>query len=194
MELWGANLSRARLTGADLTGASLAGANLRGADLIHANLSSAVLSWANLSSAVLIKAILIEAKLYGATLVETDLTDADLTGCHVYGISAWNLDLERTKQQNLVITAGGPTVTVDNIEVAQFIYLLLGNEKIRDDVVDVRRFAEQLRLGAPTRSRISSVERLIEVLEDEIVRPAEAKFNDWLNFNSTARGYVSSRS
>jgi len=145
VELWGANLSRARLTGA----------NLRGADLIHANLSSAVLSWANLSSAVLIKAILIEAKLYGATLVETDLTDADLTGCHVYGISAWNLDLERTKQQNLVITAGGPTVTVDNIEVAQFIYLLLGNEKIRDDVVDVRRFAEQLRLGAPTRSRLS---------------------------------------
>jgi hypothetical protein len=34
--------------------------------------------------------------------------------------------LERTKQQNLVITRRGESsVTVDNIEVAQFIYLLL---------------------------------------------------------------------
>jgi hypothetical protein len=44
--------------------------------------------------------------------------------------------LDGTKQQNLVITrADEPTVTVDNIEVAQFIYLLLHNEKIRD-VID----------------------------------------------------------
>ena len=65
-------------------------------------------------------------------LVGTDLTGANLTGCQIYGISAWRLKLERTKQQNLVITGGDePAVTVDNIEVAQFIYLLLHNEKIR---------------------------------------------------------------
>jgi hypothetical protein len=61
---------------------------------------------------------------------------ADLTGCHIYGVSAWGLNLDGAKQQNLVITKDDePTVTVDNIEVAQFIYLLLHNEKIRD-VVD----------------------------------------------------------
>ena len=37
---------------------------------------------------------------------------------------------EGAKQQNLVITPEDvPAITVDNIEVAQFVYLLLHNEK-----------------------------------------------------------------
>jgi hypothetical protein len=49
--------------------------------------------------------------------------DADLTGCRVYGVSAWDLKLERIEQQNLIITPENePAITVDNIEVAQFIY------------------------------------------------------------------------
>src|SRR5215831_1472745 len=71
-----------------------------------------------------------------AQLVDTDFTGADLTGCRIFGISAWRLKLEGDKQQNLVITAWNePAITVDNIEVAQFVYLLLHNEKIRD-VID----------------------------------------------------------
>jgi hypothetical protein len=43
---------------------------------------------------------------------------------------------KKTKQQDLIITdVDEPTVTVDDIEVAQFVYLLLHNEKIRD-VID----------------------------------------------------------
>jgi Pentapeptide repeats (8 copies) len=188
-ELWEANLSRARLTGADLTGASLAGANLRGADLIHANLSRAALSWANLSSAVLIKANLIEAKLYGATLVETDLTDADLTGCRIYGVSAWRLKLERTIQQNLVITGPGePEVTVDNIEVAQFIYLLLHNEKIRD-VIDTIGRKGVLLLGRFTEGRIEILERLREELRNRGYLPIIFNFDkpETKNFTETVR-------
>jgi len=51
-----------------------------------------------------------------------------------YGISAWKLKgLQTAKQSNLIITYWGiPVVTVDNLEVAQFIYLLLHSEKIRD--------------------------------------------------------------
>ena len=43
---------------------------------------------------------------------------------------------EGAKQQNLAITSvDEPEITVDNIEVAQFIYFLLHNQKIRD-VID----------------------------------------------------------
>ena len=83
---------------------------------------------ADLSEAILINARLSAAKLHranlqGAILIGADFSGADLTGCRIHGVSAWRLKIEGIKQQNLVITrADEPTVTVDNIEVAQFIY------------------------------------------------------------------------
>jgi len=51
----------------------------------------------------------------------------------VYGISVWGLRLSEAIQLNLIITPPEePAITVDNLEVAQFIYLLVHNEKIRD--------------------------------------------------------------
>jgi Pentapeptide repeats (8 copies) len=122
------------------------------------DLSEADLSKANLRRAVLHRADLRGADLRGAdleaaTLVDTDLTGADLTGCRIYGVSAWGLKLERTKQQNLVITRlDEPEITVDNIEVAQFVYLLLHNQKIRD-VIDTIGKKGVLLLGRFTEGR-----------------------------------------
>ena len=66
-------------------------------------------------------------------MVETNLVDAILTDCRIYGISAWGVTLSAgTTQQGLIITPENePAVTVDDLEVAQFVYLLLHNEKIR---------------------------------------------------------------
>jgi uncharacterized protein YjbI with pentapeptide repeats len=154
--LEGANLTGANLDRAELYETNLQGANLRDANLYMANLSRADFRGANLSGAL----------LDSATLVRTDLTDTDLTGCRIYGISAWSLKLERTKQQNLVITpADEPTVTVDNIEVAQFIYLLLHNEKIRD-VIDTIGKKGVLLLGRFTKGRMVVLERLRDKLRD----------------------------
>jgi hypothetical protein len=154
-----ANLIKADLRGADLRKADLSNAHLcladlRGANLAFANLTAANLSGANLSG----------AHLWGTTLVDADLTDADLTGCFVHGVSAWNLKLERTKQQNLVVTKHDePQITVDNIEVAQFVYLLLHNKKIRD-VIDTIGKKGVLLLGRFTEGRIQILERLREKL------------------------------
>jgi hypothetical protein len=104
-------------------GLDLSGADLRGADLSRVNFSGANLTSAKLSG----------ANLRRATLTDTNLSGADLTDCSIYGISAWKLNLEETTQADLVISdEGEPIITVDNIEVAQFVYLLLHNEKIRD--------------------------------------------------------------
>jgi uncharacterized protein YjbI with pentapeptide repeats len=171
--LFRANLGgefRANLGGANLSGANLAMANLRLAHLVDADLSGADLTQAHLNGANLGGAILIGAKLSGAdlamaTLVETNLVDAVLTGCRVYGVSAWNLTLSKdAKQQDLVITDGGePEVTVDNIEVAQFIYLLLHNEKIRD-VIDTVTSKVVLILGRFTPERKAVLDAIREEL------------------------------
>jgi hypothetical protein len=144
--LSGANLREAYLHAANLRRATLSGANLRDADLREANLSGADLRGADLRG----------ANLSWASLVDADITDADLTGCRIYGVSAWGLKLsDETKQRNLIIRREGePEITVDNIEVAQFVYLLLHNEKIRD-VIDTITSKVVLILGRFTPERKS---------------------------------------
>lgn len=126
-DLNAANLTQANLSWADLSGASLFDANLTGADL-----SSADLLLANLNDANLNGAILTEAKLTGAMLINTNFTNAVLNGCAVYGISAWDLNLAGAQQLDLDISRWNePAITVDNLEVAQFIHLLLHNEQVQ---------------------------------------------------------------
>ena len=174
-----ANLTRANLTGAtlfqidlteaDLTEADLSNAILWGAFLINANFTKATLikaglPEANLTDANLTKGNLTGASLERATLVNTNLTGADLTGCRIYGISAWDLKLEGSKQQSLVITRDNePEITVDNIEVAQFIYLLLHNDKIRQ-VIDTITSKAVLILGRFTDERKAVLDALREEL------------------------------
>jgi uncharacterized protein YjbI with pentapeptide repeats len=168
-DLSGNFLNRARLLGTKLVGTKLVGstlseADLRKTDLSHADLSGADLSGADLKEANLSGANLRGANLSTATLVSTDLTGADLTGCLVYGVSAWNLQLDRTKQQNLVITGERePEITIDNIEVAQFIYLMLHNQKVRD-VIDTITSKVVLILGRFTNER----KAVLDALRDEL--------------------------
>jgi Pentapeptide repeats (8 copies) len=166
-----ANLWLAKLRGADLSGAYLDGANLSSADLIGANLGKAILRDADLSGAHLRGANLRGANLNSANLVETRLTDADLTGCRIYGVAAWGLKLQGAKQQNLIITTNyEPEVTVDNIEVAQFIYLLLHNEKIRD-VINTITSKVVLILGRFAAERKAVLDALREELRKRDLLP-----------------------
>jgi hypothetical protein len=161
-----ADLHRANLSEANLREADLTGADLFEADLSTANLSGATLHEANLRRADLNRADLNGADLRSAILVSADLTCVDLTGCRIHGVSAWDLKLEGAKQQDLVITRpSDPKITVDNIEVAQFIYLLLHNEKIRD-VIDTIGKKGVLLLGRFTEGRMVVLERLREKLRD----------------------------
>jgi len=158
-----ANLIKANLSGANLSGADLTDADFRAANLSDANLREADLIFADLSGADLSRATLQGADLSAASLVEANLTNADLTSCCVYGVSAWELKLEGTKQQNLVITHGEPAITVDDIEVAQFVYLLLHNERIRG-VIDTITSKAVLILGRFTDARKAVLDALREEL------------------------------
>jgi hypothetical protein len=182
--LFDANLRGANLSGATLFGTNLMEANLTGANLTEADLAGAEFTWANLT-----KADLTGASLRNTILVDTDLSGADLTCCRVYGVSAWGLKLEGTKQQNLVITREDEsTVTVDNVEVAQFVYLLLHNEKIRD-VIDTIGKKGVLLLGRFTEGRMVVLERLREKLRSLGFVPMVFNFDkpETKDFSETVR-------
>ena len=160
-----ASMGNARLPHADLEGASLSGAMLFMADLSHANLRSARLMDANLTWADLRHAVLRDALLEGAILVGARLQDADLSGARIYGIAAWNVKTnEGTRQDNLVITREDePDITVDDLEVAQFVYLLLRNAKIRN-VIDTIGKKGVLILGRFTAER----KAVLEAIRDKL--------------------------
>jgi hypothetical protein len=146
--LRGANLKVAELKGANLVEADLCGANLAGAHIREANLRNAFLPrtifkgcdfrGANLAGANLMGANLIGANLMGVDLrhsniVQAKIDRAKISESKIYGISVWDLDGEFQEQKELIITPDKESIiTVDNIKVAQFIYLLLNNKEIRD--------------------------------------------------------------
>jgi hypothetical protein len=188
--LTGANLFEANLSGANLSGANLCEADLQGADLSGADLFEAKLHLARLIHARLRQANLIRAALFGADLSWADLswanlTGADLqraslvdTGCRIYGVSAWGLNLKGAKQQNLIITPGRahsrrslssaenvPEITADDIEVAQFLYLLLHNEKLQR-VINAINTKAVLILGRFTAERKTVLDALREKLRE----------------------------
>lgn len=152
------NLENANLSGAHLIGAFINRTNLRGANLRGATLSGAQLALCDLR-----EANLTDANLMSASFIGCDLRGADISKAKVYGISAWDLQTSGLVQDDLVITRGGPTVTADNIEVAQFLYVLLQNSKIRD-IIDTIGRKSVLILGRFTPERKSVLDAIRERL------------------------------
>jgi uncharacterized protein YjbI with pentapeptide repeats len=153
------NLHSARLVGADLTRADFFGATMTSADL-----SAAYLEGANFTRANLNDARLAEADLRLAIATDTTFNRADLTRCRVYGMSVWNTEMDGACQRDLVITRSDENpVTTDNLQVAQFLYLLLNNRAIRDVIETVGRKAILI-LGRFTHDRKALLERIRDEL------------------------------
>jgi Pentapeptide repeats (8 copies) len=156
-----ADLTSARLWKADLTAAKCAGANFATANLSITTLRETDLSTANLNG----------AELNYAILVETNLKEANLTGCSIYGISIWDVHLQGAIQANLVITLPNePIITVDSLEIAQFLYLLLHNEKVRE-VINTINSNIVLILGRFTPERKPALEAIRDELRKQHYLP-----------------------
>lgn len=162
----GSKLQGSSLRNAQLSGIRLMEADLRGADLTGANLTAAKLQQANLAGSNLQGASLRGANLERAHVVGANFEGADLCGSRVYGVSAWDVKFNENDnlRRDLVVTpVNQPDVTVDNIEVAQFVYLLLSNPKIRG-VIDTVCKKGVLILGRFTDERKAVLNALREEL------------------------------
>ncbi|MFH0343320.1 MAG: pentapeptide repeat-containing protein [Chromatiales bacterium] len=152
--LSGCDFSRTTLRDAHFPSSDLSGTVLRQADLTRANLSGAVLDGADLTG----------ASLMGTTMVNTSLRGATLVDVVIHGIAAWDITTdEKTQQQNLIIGRDG--FSVDNIEVAQFLNLLLHNEKI-SPMIDATTSKTILILGRFSPERKTVLDGLREGLRE----------------------------
>ncbi len=171
-----AYLHNAKLTNAKLWKADLTAAKLNGAEIIDANLTMATLRETDCSDANFAEAILDHA-----ILVEANLRQANLAGCSVCGLSAWNIDLEGTKQTDLIITSPSePTITVDTLEVAQFIYLLLNSKQLHTTITRITSNIVLI-LGRFTPERKPALEAIRDGLRERQYTPLLFNFEKALS-------------
>jgi hypothetical protein len=124
-------------------------AKLTGANLIKSNLTRANLQGANLTD---------------ARLISTVIDGAIISECSIFGASVWDLSGKFGEQKDLIITKqSDPVITVDNIKIAQFVYLILNNEEIRD-VINTLTTKSVLILGRFTPERKVVLDSLREAL------------------------------
>ena len=185
------NLLRVNLSDSDFRNADIRRTNLREADLSRSNMNGAQLYRANLNRSILTDAKLAGANLYRAYLSRADMRRADLrgaelghsvlvssdidgsrlTGARVHGISVWALKGTPADQADLVITSDDEAaITVDNLKVAQFIYLLLANEEIRG-VIDTITSKVVLILGRFSADRKPVLDALRNALRTRDLSP-----------------------
>ncbi|HEX8651563.1 MAG TPA: pentapeptide repeat-containing protein [Pyrinomonadaceae bacterium] len=184
-DLTDAILSESILEGADLSDAILLGTSFLSADMWDANFSGAELFGAQFHYSDLTGANLSDADLTNAMFIETNLSNANLEASSIYGISVWNVNLDGANQSNLIITREHePTITVDNLEIAQFIYLLLNNQKIRE-VIDSITSKVVLILGRFTPERKEILDAIREALRSRNYLPILFDFNKLSSRNLT---------
>lgn len=134
------------------------------ASITHAMLAEADFQEANLRATDFSGSDLSEAILTGANLVEANLEKAKLNGCNIYGVSVWKAKLSESQQQNLIITPDGePTITIDNLKIAQFVYLILNNSEIRE-VIDTLTSKTVLILGRFSAERKVVLDKIRDTL------------------------------
>ena len=125
-----------------------------------------------------------------SNLVEADFRGANLSGARVYGVSAWGLRTdETTLQRDLVITPEDePRVTTDDIEVAQFVYLLLRSDKIRN-VIDTVGKKAVLVSGRFTEGRLAILDSVRTALRARNYVPVVFNFDkpETRDFTETIR-------
>jgi len=130
----------------------------------NCDLSSTLFTSGKIINSELNKTILNRVDFRNTQLTSDIFTDCDLSKSKIFGVSAWKLSLINTTQEDLRISDDGePKITIDNIEVAQFIYLLLNNEKLRN-VISTITSKVVLILGRFTTDRM----RILNLLRDEL--------------------------
>jgi hypothetical protein len=168
------DLRKAHLDYSNFSGFDLSNCDFSGALMRWANIGNTILRGSNLSRCSLIKSTLRGSECQGAlfcfanleycSLVDTNVDGADFSDSRVFGSAVWSIVGKPSCQSNLIITPSGePTITVDELVVAQFMYTMLSNNRIRS-VLDTITSKVVLILGrfSPDRKAV------LDAIRDEL--------------------------
>lgn len=140
----------------DLKGCKLGNANLWGTSLIGAKMNNSI--------------------LHHACLSQADLSRADLTKSNIYGISVWNIITDRNTIIKDLIISEDPLFTVDDIEIAQFIWLITNNKKI-SNLITTMKTKSVLILGSFDAQSKLVLNKIKEILPNYDFVPIIFNFN-----------------
>jgi hypothetical protein len=160
----GITLDAARLRYANLSNADLSGAHVRQADLTGARLVGALMGGASIFGSNLSGADLTGAVLAATCIVQTNIEGSVFDGAMVYGIAAWDLHGRAASSDSLSISAND-SVTVSDLRLAQFVYLMLENSEIRN-VIDTLTSKVVLLLGRFTGGH----KQVLEMMRGEFLK------------------------
>jgi uncharacterized protein YjbI with pentapeptide repeats len=154
-DLRGADLSQAYINFGSFNGAKMQHvdldeidmecASIQGADLSYSSFSyaragelhaqDADLSYARLMHSDFNHAEFIGTDLTCAMLIGNDFSFATFEGARVFGSSAWGLNMEGANQSRLLVSEKtSAPIWVDDLEIAQFVHLLLDHKKLRNAI------------------------------------------------------------
>lgn len=168
--------------GADMENALLDGALVAGCSFRQCAMTSARVTGADMSGCNLTG-----ADLSSAHFAHTNLRSANLSGARIYGVNCWDVTITNdTVQQDLIISLPGePTISVDDIRVAQFLHLILNNENLRT-VIDTVGQKAVLILGRFGDGGVEVLKGVASALRDngyipmlfDFSRPADKSWTD----------------
>jgi len=108
-------------------------------------------------------ATLCDTSLMATLLIRTKLKGATLEGCRVHGAAVWKTETDaHTTQKNLIVTdLNDPTVTTDNLDIAQFIHLMINPSAVRE-MIDTMTGKAVLLLGRFIPERMAVLSAIAE--------------------------------
>lgn len=159
-----------------LNGTSFIDANLDNAIIENSTFDEAVLNRTNLHNTNLRNSVIRSTDLSYCLFVKTDLTKTKIVNSKVYGISVWDLKTDKETIGIDLIIREKPLITVGDIEIAQFIYLILNNEKI-PNLITTMRTKVVLILGSFDDQSKPILEKIKELLPKHDLIPIVFDFN-----------------
>lgn len=136
-----------------------------GSDFTSSDFTGSKIVLTNLVDCNLQKTKFIDCYLNGSNLSRSNLNESIIKNSTIYGVSAWDLSTDGSLQENLTITNhyNDSALTVDDLEIANFIYLITNNNKVANAIDNISTKVVLI-LGRFTTERLETLKYIKSIL------------------------------